>query len=268
LFGDWTYEYDIGRHHGRRPDWLERQSIRRENEQIEGSDLVVSLYPAVAKYMRSNFRNPNIQYLGNVINCLNAPDANEILPAKANSTDILFIGGRQYLAGAKCLVQACSLLLSSCPDLRVHIVGLDSNTCGLLPDFARCYGYLDKRIVNDRNLYYALLKRARLIVNTTPNWAGFSAILEAMYFYTPVISSRYDEFIESFGSPIGFGHISEANEPAAIAPLIQEVMGLSTDSYRKLCLNAHKAAQDHTWVAFCDKFLGALPGRGTQSLGT
>ena len=69
-FCDWTYDHYLKYFKNRKPDFLEKQCIRREDLQIEGSDLVFSLFPGIAGDMRKRYKNPNIQYLGNVINSL------------------------------------------------------------------------------------------------------------------------------------------------------------------------------------------------------
>jgi hypothetical protein len=67
-FCDWTYDYYFKRFISRKPDMLEKWCINREDSQIEGTDLVLPLYPVVAEYMKSRYKNKNIIYLGNVIN--------------------------------------------------------------------------------------------------------------------------------------------------------------------------------------------------------
>jgi hypothetical protein len=54
--------------------------------------------------------------------------------------------------------------------------------------------YLDKGSDAHRALYYPLFKEARMFINTTPKWSSFSASVEAMYFYTPVVITLYKEF--------------------------------------------------------------------------
>ena len=52
---------------------------------------------------------------------------------------------------------------------------------------------------------YEPFKKAKVFINTTPKWAAFSASIEAMYFYIPVVVTPYDEFTKTFGEHIEFG---------------------------------------------------------------
>jgi hypothetical protein len=70
LFCDWTYDHYFKYFLNRKPDLLELSSIKREDKQIESSDLIFVLFPCVAEYMKSYYKNKNIFYLGNVINSL------------------------------------------------------------------------------------------------------------------------------------------------------------------------------------------------------
>ena len=200
LICDWPYEHYINYRQNRKPDLFEKRSIKRENNQIEGANLIFPLFPDVTKYMKTRYKNKNIFYLGNVINSLYDPNDSEILEKKSNSDSLLFIGGRKYIQGAQCLVDAFHVLKKDYPHLSLNIIGMnDSDVFGVPKDGINCYGYLDKGKDVDRQLYYSLLQDAKIFVNTTPKWGAFSATLEAMYFYNPVIVTPFKEFVETFG---------------------------------------------------------------------
>jgi hypothetical protein len=52
-FCDWTYDHYFKFLLDRKPGFLEKQCIKREDSQIEGSDLVFPLFPSVAEYMKT-----------------------------------------------------------------------------------------------------------------------------------------------------------------------------------------------------------------------
>ncbi|HEY8781724.1 glycosyltransferase [Flavobacterium sp. UBA6046] len=237
---------------GRNADIVERQSIKREDSQIEGSDLVFSLFPNIADYMKQRYENENIYYIGNVINSLYEVSETD-LDIKANSNNLLFIGGKKYIEGAKTLIAAFKRLINNRKELKLYIVGIETTEFEDLPKNVFCYGYLDKGKDQDRELYYKLLKEAKVFINTTPKWGAFSASIEALYFYTPVIITPYDEFLNIYGKEIDFGFYCEKNSDILIEQKILKI--LNDKSYRDLCINAHNSVKEFTWDAYVDKII-------------
>ena len=94
----------------------------------------------------------------------------------------MFIGDAKYVEGLQVLILAYMLLKKSFPELTLTIVGHETAYLEPLPDGVISYGYLDKGQESSRELFYSLLKQARIYVNTTPKWGGFSSILEAWIF--------------------------------------------------------------------------------------
>jgi glycosyltransferase involved in cell wall biosynthesis len=251
---DWTYEYYFKHFEGRKPDLLERRSVRREDNLIEHSDLVIPLFPGVAEHMRRRYSNRNICYLGNAANSLCEPlEQGLALDKKSGSDALLFVGNRNYLEGARCLIAAFELLRKEHRELSLHLVGLDPGDFAGLPEGVICHGYLDKGVASDRELYYSLLQSARILINTTPKWAAFSSTLEAMHHYTPVIVSPYAEFVRMFGSDIQFGRYCAEGKPEALSQAIRAT--LADPCYLSLCVAANHAASVHTWSAFVDGLL-------------
>jgi len=256
LFCDWTYDYYINHFQNRKPDLLERQGIRREDSQIEGSNLVFPLFPGVAEYMKARYKNRNIFYLGNVVNSLYDVTSSKITMDRSKANDLLFVGGRKYIDGARTLIQAYAGLKSAYPNLQLHLIGMSEKDFDSLPDGVFCHGYLDKGKEKERELYYSLFQKAKVFVNTTPAWGSFSAAVEAMYYYIPVILTPFSEFVETFGKEIEFGFYCENNSVEQLSKAIREV--LDHESYPALCRRAHEAVKDFTWSVYIDKLLAIM----------
>ena len=109
------------------------------------------------------------------------------------------------------MLEAFNILKVNYPSLSLHFIGLTESQIGNVIKDVYCYGYLDKGDEKQRELYYHLLKEAKIFVNTTPKWSAFSASIEAMYFYTPVIIPSYDEFVETFGNDFLGGAFCDDN---------------------------------------------------------
>jgi len=256
LFCDWTYEHELGHFKQKLPNRWEKAPLIRENESIEKAFAVFSLFPAIAKKMAKRYKNPNIFYIGNVINSEAQVDVNVLCERKALSSDIIFIGRKNYLAGAETLIEAFKRLKKSESNLKLHIIGLTEKQVSIRADDVFYYGYLDKEIPEQSKLFYSLLSNAAVFINTTPKWGSFSAMVEGLYFCTPLIVSPFDEFVETFGRSLSFGFYCEQNTPEQIELLLAGI--LRHPERKKLCLNAHGAVKDFTWSNYVDGFLGKL----------
>lgn len=259
LVCDFTYDHYFEYFLDRKPDFFERQSIKREDRQIEGSDLVFPLFPSVADYMRIHYKNANIHYLGYVINSLYNVLEIEMINHKKNSNSILFVGSKKYIEGAHSLINAFEMLKQKLPLISLHIIGIEAGDFDRLPIDVHCYGYLDKGNDTDRELYYRLFKDAKVYVNTTPKWGAFMATIEAMFFYIPILTSPHGHFLGAFGHTIDFGYYCAQNSSILIEEGILKI--LNNSSYESLCVNAHKSVEDFTWDAYIDKLIVKIEER-------
>lgn len=253
---DWTYEYYIKYFKEREPNFLERRCIKRENKIIRSSNLIISLFPVVTEYLKNSHKNTNILYIGNVVNTLYDSSKKIAFQKRKESNNILFIGGKKYIEGAKTLIDAFQICKLSIPNIKLHIIGLNKNDFTILPTDVYCYGYLDKGNEIDRKNYYDLIYKSKLFVNTTPKWGAFSATLEAMYFYVPVIIYPYNDFIKTFGKKIDFGCYCHKNDPGLISEKIKYI--LNNANYKNMCINANKNARGYTWEKYTIKFLEVI----------
>ncbi|MCB0775742.1 MAG: glycosyltransferase [Chitinophagaceae bacterium] len=255
LFGDWTYEHYFPHFKKRKPGKLEQTFIDAENKCIETADAVFVMFPKMAEIIKNSYNNRNIFYLGGYfINAKVAKNADTILAQKINSNKILFIGTIKYKAGVLLLIEAIEKLRLQNHHLEIHIVGMKKSDFSKLPNFVTCYGYLDKDNEKDSSTYYDLMESSKMIINTTPKWSGFSSVIEAMYFYNPVITIPYDDFVETFDKKINFGVYNQSPET-----LSDDILSIIQDkNYTTLCQNAHLAVKDFTWSNYIDKFLSKL----------
>ncbi|MFN8284441.1 MAG: glycosyltransferase [Chitinophagales bacterium] len=253
LFGDWTFDHYFNYFKNRKPGSLENEFVERENEHIEKADLVFVLFPKVAEYMKVKYKNSNIYYIGNVINSKIHSDESEILAKKKKSNKILFIGSSKYKSGADVLLKAFVIAQQKNPDLELHFIGLKDSDFDHLPQHVFCHGYLNKATESERKLYYDLLESAKMYVNTTSKWSAFSATIEAMYFYNPILISPYDEFSQTFGETNDFVNYSSDNNAEILA---NDIITLyNHPNYTEICRHTHAAVKSFTWESYIDQFL-------------
>ncbi|WDF68963.1 hypothetical protein PQ465_00980 [Sphingobacterium oryzagri] len=259
LLCDWDLNIGIRDFLSRDPYPMELKAIQRQKNVIEKSDLVISLFPKAAQKMRKTYENQHIYHLGtNVINSLYEGQLNEeeIIAKKKQSFEFLFVGSKNYIQGAKLLVEAASLLTAVYPDIRVNIVGISEDDFPLKYNFVKLYGYLDKNDRSDRAVYYDLMLKARIFINPTKTWGGYSSTIEAMYFYNPIIISPYGEFTEEFGDEISFGKYCHDFSVEYLVGCIRDIV--DSDSYLTMCSNAHSVVENYTWDNYVDKILEKL----------
>ena len=292
LFSDWTTEMDILKK--RKPNFLEKRIIRQEEEAINNSEYVISLFPVCCEEMKKKYTKANIHFLGgNVINDLSGLRLREthpnppcigrenqttekqgnlqfssssmdiyvdaLLETKSKSKKLLFIGRKTtYLGAAKKLIGAYKLLKEEeeYKDYELYIVGCATSDFDSLPEGVYCYGFLNKSDVRDRKIYYDLLLGAKVLVNANPKWGAFSSTGEAMYYYTPVIVSPYQDFVKNFGEKNDFGVYNQDYTAISLANDIKSI--LNSNNYKDLCIFAHEKVKTYTWDNYTDKLLNLI----------
>lgn len=259
LLSDWPIEYALERRYGRLPDFLEKRDIQRHKKVIENATYVISLFQDAAEYINQNFNNKAV-YLGGLINGLCDVKGFE---QTENRNYITFIGKKAYYQSAKQVVEAFEKLspeLVSDKGLELHIIGMNKGDFknGNNPNVF-FHGYLSKGKKDEYEEYYDIMRRSMVLINTNKKWAGMSSILEAMYYYRPIITSKYEEFVKTFGENINFGFYCE-NDSDEIKKCIEKISASGEDEYKALSVNAHTAVKDFTYASFVEK-IEKLTGR-------
>lgn len=259
LFCDWDYITYLQRIK-KTPTKKDLRFIAQQKTAINNAKYVISLFPECANNIAKEFKANNIIYLGgNVINCVYNGELNPsiIIPQKKRNNLILFIGNRKYLESALLIIKAFNNLKTKIPSLKLHIIGLTYRDLKIpQTESISAHGYLNKTIPEQNNVYYNILKQASVIVNPTPKWAGFSSIIEAMFFYTPVIVSPYQDFVKTFGENIRFGIYNETYSEYDIEKNIRKI--LTSNMYEDQCHCAHRAVKDFTWRQYIKKFIETI----------
>ena len=278
LFSDWTTEMDIRKK--RKPNFLEKRIIQQEKEAINHAEYVVSLFPVCCEEMKRKNPKANIHFLGgNVINDLSGIRlkrreergkrreektskeifVEDLIETKSKSKKLLFIGRKTtYLEAAKKLIEAYKLLKEeeAYKDYELDIVGCAESDFGSLPEGVTCYGFLNKSEEKDRKTYYNLLLNAKVLVNANPKWGAFSSTVEAMYYYTPVIVSPYQDFVKNFGEVIDFGIYNQDFTSKYITNDIKTI--INSDNYIEMCNFAHENVKTYTWENYVEQVFKLL----------
>ena len=230
------------------------QVIRLKNEEVIGNT------SSVIKYLKTVLNTPSLE--GRVGERPVSPlrgDIGGLLETKAKSKKLLFIGRKTtYLEAAKKLIEAYKLLKQEegYKDLSLDIVGCAASDFDSLPEGVTCYGFLNKSDEQDRKVYYDLLLGAKVLVNANPKWGAFSSTVEAMYYYTPVIVSPYQDFVKNFGEEVDFGVYNQNFTAESIATDIKSV--INSENYTEMCNFAHENVKTYTWENYVEQVFKLL----------
>lgn len=254
LISDWPIEYALENRYNRKPDWLEIGDIERHRTVIEEATYRVSLFQDVSDYMNKRFKSKTL-YLGALINGFKPVDEFKRMD---NRNKITFIGKKSYHTSAQKLIFAFEKLDKKMVDeknLELHIIGMNKH------DFKNIknkkiyfHDYLDKGIKEQCEKYYRILKETIVVVNTTEKWAGMSSILESMYYYRPIITSKYDEYVKTFGDNINFGYYCK-NDENELKKYVEKILTLKSNEYEKFSINAHNVVKEYSYDAYIDKIV-------------
>ena len=259
LFCDMTFEKSIEYFEGRPADRLELRTIHSEEKNLEQAKLVISLFPELAEELREEYGH-KVKYYGNVVN-IEAPevDEKELLHKGEKGIELVFIGKEHYKTGLKLLLRALPVLNERrAKPVHLHVIGLNrGNIRGPVPANVTFHGYLDKGNEEQRKLYYDILKRAYLFVNPNVKWGAFSASLEAMFLYTPVVLFPYAEFTRTFGEDGRVGHFLQRESATELAEALQKLI-LDRKLWRSKALHAHDAVKHFTWDTYVGRYLTDL----------
>lgn len=250
--GDWTFSYFVEEKEHRQPDFFERRYITKETECVNNSILTISLFDNCADYMRTVCSSKaNIRHIpGNVINCAIEPGG-DVIQRKRKKNSILFVGRSHYLQGLEILLDALPTIRNVYPDIILNVIGISQEmVSGKRHDGVLFHGYLRKEIPEQCVSFYDLLADASVIVNPNPEWAGYSSLVEAMYYYTPVVVSPFDSFVCDFGRELDFGLYCSKDD---VAHKILEV--LESVKYESYCISSHERVKSFTWENYTRNFL-------------
>lgn len=258
LVGDWTYEYFLEMQQKRKPGLLEKLYIKRENSNIMVADAVVSLFPDPKDYIQNKCKR-EVFFLDYVVNS-NYDNFKKDLALKFKSVSFVFVGNRRYLESAVKLVEAIDYLNKQGHGniYTVDIIGLESKDSDVFNKaFVNCYGYLNKSVKDDNRLYYEKIVGAKAIVNVTDEWNGMSSLIEAMYYYTPIIIVPNANITKFFGTNNNkkYGYWCQDSSLESLIKGLEFVCELDEVVYSDICEYAHELVQNYTWDNYIDKVL-------------
>ena len=259
LLSDWPFSYTLEKK-GITPGFYQRTHIKWDINCLKNATHIISIFPTCSQYINKIIEENKAISLGvNVINNKSAEPDERIIENKSKHKRIVFIGRLHYLEGLLILLQSYKELKEIHPELCIDIIGMNKSDIEgqniELHEGVNFWGYLDKGNNEECEKYYNILNNASLYVNTTPGWVGYTSMIEAMYFYTPVIVYPCKEFIDEFGVNINFGRYCDNRKD--LANIITNIY-VDNNEFRKLCINAHNRVSEYTWENYVNRLLNTI----------
>lgn len=248
LFSDWTYRMKVEDREQRLPSKIEKLYIKYEDSVIESADIVLPMFSESYKKMIASCPAANIKKIElNVINNMYGDSIveDDIVNKKLNSDYVLFIGRKHYKKGLQALIKV--IKSGSFGNLKVHVIGMGKELFPEAPDSVIFHGFLRKDVAEENELYYKLIIGARILINITPLWGGYSSLVEGMYFYTPIIAYPFEQLTDEFSSDIGFGRYCKICSENSLRDVMSEILHSSKEQYRQMCLISHEKVKMYTW---------------------
>lgn len=259
LVFDFNIEYTLRTLLGREPTKREAVFMRQEDCAISQMQNIFVLFQDAAEHFKKYYHTDRFIVLnGHMINAVDMQyDQAEAYRAKMFSNEILFIGRIRYADGLRSAIRAIEIYndYHKNAQVKLNIIGVTAQQLDVPLPCVECKGYLSKNNKEEREEYYRLIGNAKAIINTTKNWGGISAIVEAMWFGTPVITTRYAEFVRLFGEEISFGYYCAPEDDIALAYEIEKIFALEKSAYQAMSDAAHDAVKDFTWDAFVEQLM-------------
>lgn len=252
-FSDWTYRILIEEKLKREPYFFEQRIYKNQEDVINNAHFVVCLFSNYAELMKLHYPKANVNFLGgNVINSFfEGILLRDDVIKKKQRNQILFIGKKYYKEGLMLLVSSLDCIKKVIPNIELHVIGMTQEQMGVKSECISYHGYLRKDNDIEREEYYNLLQSAGIVVNITPNWGGYSSVIEAMYFYTPILVTPFSSFVNEFGKDIQFGQYADNTVPDYISSKIVEI--LQSPRYECMCDTAHNMVKNYTWSSYLDR---------------
>ena len=93
-------------------------------------------------------------------------------------------------------------------------------------------------------------------MNTTPSWSSFQALLEAMYFYTPVVV-RQNDILESYFPDLpDLSYIVYEGERNLAAIILNSI--LDEERYKSKSRACRQSSDPSSWDNFIKNFIELL----------
>jgi glycosyltransferase involved in cell wall biosynthesis len=269
LYCDRTYEHYL-EDCARTPTPRDRALIAVERENLERADLVLAMSELCRDFIDTRYKTRRLTYLRAGINVENSEiDTRAMIARKERHHEILFVGRGAHKRGVDILIKAFTIFNQRQGGRFVlRVVGIRPDE--VAPELqvatgdVHFYGYLDRNVPRDRDLYDDLIRSARLFVFPTRPGPVAGVLNEAKLNCTPIIISRVAGAAERVTHDHD-GILVDTFEPEDFARQM-EMLVTDVPRWRRLACNAHASIENLTWSNTARNFLAIVEHNGLAPL--
>lgn len=255
-FLDWTFEmlihdrFNLTHIH----DYHKRYIKQQENVFVNAT-IVLPMFEETYYNLKEKYPSANVVKIsGNVVN--NLCKGEPYTPSRKYRSDyVLFVGRAAYLPGLKVLAYAAQSL-----NLRVEVIGMTHKVWSDAPKNVTFRGYLHKEVASENETYYNLLRGAKVMANPNKIWAAYSSLVEGMYFYNPIIVTKFKQFGDEFGDKIDFGYYVD-EDIDSVREALKSIINLTNEAYCRMANAAHEKVKDYTWERYVKAMIKEMEAR-------
>jgi len=264
-YADRTYEHHL-LEKGCIPSRRDHVFIQRDRENVDSADLVLTMNQACCDFIRNRYKPRRLLCLQGGINTdVRQVDVDGLIAQKESNKDVLFIGRGAYSRGVDILIEAFRVFNEQQNDeFTLHIVGVTPEelpkSCEWSSAKIRFYGYLDRNVTAQKNLYDQLMRSARLFVFPMRPGPVAGVIREAQLNCTPVVISNVPNAFERVTDDYN-GVLVERLDPKEFARHMNNLI-LDVVRWRRLARAAHDGIKHSTWSKTVENFLQIVTETG------
>lgn len=269
LYCDRTYEHYL-EDCARTPTPRDRKLIAVERENLERADLVLAMSELCRDFIDTRYKTRQLAYLRAGINVENGDiDTRAMIARKERHDEILFVGRGAHKRGVDILIKAFTIFNQrQAGRFVLRVVGIRPDELApelqVARDDIHFYGYLDRNVPRERDLYNALIQSARLFVFPTRPGPVAGVLNEAKLNCTPIIITRVPGVAERVTHDHD-GILVDTFEPEDFARQM-EMLVTDVPRWRRLACNAHASIENSTWSNTARNFLAIVERNGLAPL--
>lgn len=264
---DWTYDFYFKCIACRTPDVFERVGILLERLSLKSFNRVFTLFMFSSRYLQRFISNPSkVFYIGNGTN-ISKQTRPIYRVLNSSCLRLLFVGRLHYIQSLFKTFDL-ALSLSSFSLIRLDVIGITQHE---FDQVARSrfaipsnfdiffHGYLDISKKDHLYTYVSLLQSSNFLVNLTPHWCSFQAVLDAINFSVPIIIT-YNTLITTELSDINtFAYVIPSDfSPSQRSSMASRINHLSLSDYHKMCSSAFSSSQSYSWIQVASNLIDLI----------
>lgn len=254
---DDTYEHFLETR-GKKPSEKDAYFIETEKENLQNSYFIFNTDKECSDFLRDRYKLDRVSQLRGGLNLEPQKIHKEVefLRTKSKAKNILFIGSNAYWRGVDIAIKAFKVFnRKHFNSFKLYIVGISRDQLDDLDENVHCYKYLNKQDRREADIYFNLLRSAKMIIAPMRSGPFPAAVVEAAHMYTPAVIRQMpgDDFVVDGYNGILLDELNPEEWARKMENLVQ-----NEHLWGRLARNAHQASNKYSWDKTVNKLIDQL----------